>query len=31
VPAGAPLGAQRPIIAISDWRAMKALQGLQQG
>ena len=27
----APAGQQRPIIAISDWRAMKALQGLQNG
>lgn len=30
-PAGAPAGQQRPIVAISDWRAMKALQGMQNG
>ena len=29
--AGAPAGQQRPIIALSDWRAMKALQAIQRG
>jgi len=29
-PAGASAGQARPIVAISDWRAMKALQGLQR-
>lgn len=31
LPAGSAAGAQRPIIAISDWRSMRALQGMQAG
>jgi anti-sigma factor ChrR (cupin superfamily) len=30
LPAGTPAGQQRPIVALSDWRGMKALQAMQK-
>jgi len=31
LPAGTAAGSQRPIVALSDWRGMKALQAMQKG